>query len=407
VNAGSAGAALSRARTATAAIFFAIGATFGDWVSRVPGIQEQAHARNGPLGAALLCIAGGAMAARPGCSRLVRRYGSGGTTRAIAWCCCLSLMLPALAGNVWVLALSLAAFGAALGSVDVAMNAHAVALERQFGRPIMSSFHGIYSVGGLIGTLAGGRAAMAGLSPLQNFMLLAPVLSGVALIASWNLLPSSLEAVPREGRSGRLNSLPKEYRILLLLLGVIGLCGMAAEGAVGDWGAVYLHDDLATSVNVASWGYAAYSLAMIVGRLLGSPCMQRWGEWRVVTCATTTAAVGFALALLIDSPDAALCGFVVLGLGLSVVVPVTISQASRVGSAATAAAVAFVSSLGQLGPVVVPPFIGFLAEPLGLPAALGTVSALALIAVGLVQIIRHQTDDPREVAHLLSVASAK
>jgi fucose permease len=315
--------------------------------------------------------------------------------------------LPALAGNVWVLALSLAAFGAALGSVDVAMNAHAIAVERRFGRPIMSSFHGIYSVGGLVGTLAGGRAAMAGLSPLQNFMLVAPVLGGVALIASWNLPSSSLDAAPREGRSGGLNSLPRECRVLLLVLGVIGLCSMAAEGAVGDWGAVYLHDDLATSVNVASWGFAAYSLAMIVGRLLGSPCMERWGEWRVVTCATTTAAIGFALALLIDSPDAALCGFVVLGLGLSVVVPVTISQASRVGSAATVPAVAFVSSLGQLGPVVVPPLIGFLAEPLGLPAALGTVSALALIAVGLMQIIRHKTDEPRAAAHLLSVALAK
>jgi predicted MFS family arabinose efflux permease len=381
----------SRGRVATAVIFFVAGGTWGEWVTRVPGIQYQVHTRSGPLGVALLCLAVGAVAARPCCSRLVQRYGSGRVTRIAMVYCCLSLILPALSGSVWTLGLALVVFGSALGAVDVAMNAHAVAIARRSGGAVMSLFHGLYSAGGLVGALAGGRAAAAGLSPLRHFVLAAAVLSALALIASRHLLPSSIDKVSPEMRSSGLHRLSRGCVLPLILLGVIALCALAAEGAVGDWGAIYLHDNLKTSASVASCGFAAFSLAMVTGRLLGNSCLRRWGDWRVVTCTATFGGAGFALALVAGRSAAAIAGFVVLGLGLSVVLPVTVSQAGRAGGAAAARAVALVSSLSQLGPVVIPPVIGFLAEPLGLPAAFGTVSVLAFTAVALVPGVKRLT----------------
>jgi len=378
-----------RARVATAVIFFAFGGTWGEWVARVPRIKDQVHASSGSLGAALLCIAIGAMAARPCCSRLIQRYGSGRVTRVAITCCCLSLTVPALADSFWTLAAGLAVFGGALGTADVAMNAHAVAVAQKSVRPVMPLFHGLYSVGALVGTLAGGRAA-AGLSPLR-LLVLALALSGLALIASCGLLPPSADRVPPETRSSGQHRLRRRQRLPLVLLGVIALCALAAEGAVGDWGAIYLHDNLKTSTYVASFGFAAFSLAMVTGRLLGNSCLRRWGDWRVVTCSATVGGTGFALSLAAGRPAAAIGGLAVLGLGISVIVPVAVSQAGHVGRAAAAPAVALVTGLGLLGPVVLPPVIGFVAEPLGLPAALGAVSLLVFTAVALVPAVKHLT----------------
>jgi predicted MFS family arabinose efflux permease len=396
---------LVRARVATATIFLIIGTVFGDWVSRVPSIEDQTHAGSGPFGAALLGIAVGAVLARPWCSRLVTRFGSKSVTRGATVGCCLALILPSLADNALVLGLALTAFGAMLGSVDIAMNAHAVAVERQYDRPIMSTFHAVYSIGGLLGVLVGGRAAAWGLSPRLHFTLVAAALSAVALVASSYLLSSSSEAVTYEVRSvGRAARLPRELRLPLVLLGVVGLCSMAGEGAVGDWGAIYLHDNLKSSLAVASWGFAAYSLAMVVGRLFGHRLMARWGDWWFVTCSTVVAGLGFAAALLVGRPAAAICGFVVLGLGLCLIVPVTMSKAGHLGGDTPAPAVALVSSISGLGPIATPPLIGFVAQGIGLPAALGTVSVLAFAAAGLIQVVKYLTK-PATAASPLIIAA--
>jgi len=406
----------ARARFATATVFLVIGGVFGNWVSRVPSVKDQVHAGSGSLGLALLGIAVGAVLARPVYGRLVWRYGSGPVTPIAAGCCCLALVLPALAANAVVLGLALVAMGAALGSVDIAMNAHAVALELAYARPIMSSFHGVYSIGGLLGALAGGRAAALGLSPLGHFALAALVLAtSVALVSPWlgSAAPETTEAPdatatkeaaattataadatdarPASARPRRRPALPSGSRFPLVLLGVVGLCSMAGEGAVGDWGAVYLHEDLGSSVGVASSGFAVYCLAMVSGRLLGDRWVARWGDWPVITWAATAAGLGFAVALAVGNPIAALCGFAVLGLGLSLVVPVTMSRAGRLGGESAGSGVAVASSISGLGPIVVPPVIGFLAEAAGLPVALGAVSGLALFAVVLIRLVQRLT----------------
>jgi MFS family permease len=366
-----------QARIALAVVFFANGAVFGDWVLRIPAIKDHVHAGTGALGLALLCLAGGALLSKPVAGQLVARYGSGPVTRLGITLTCLALMLPALAVNVVTLGLALAGFGAALGILDVAMNAHGVAVQDRLGRSVMSSLHGWFSIGGLLGSLAGGGAQARGLSPLVNFALAAAVLGGAALVASVRLLPASCDVTPKAAQGGWAR-LPAGLRRPLVLLGLVGLCGMMMEGAVGDWGAIYLHSDLGTSATVAALGYSAYSIAMAVGRFGGDRCLARWGEVRVVTVAMSFAGCAFAAGLLVGQPAAAICGYTVLGIGLSVVVPALLSMAGQLGGQTAGPAITVVSGISGTGMLAGPPLIGFLAQITGLPVALGAASVLTL-----------------------------
>jgi len=386
--AGSGASYPSRARAAIAVIFFADGAIFGSWVSRVPAIEDHIHARTGPLGLALLGIAVGALLSRQAAGQLVVRAGSRVITRIGIASCCVTLPLPALAANVTVLGLALVGFGAALGILDVAMNVNGVAVQGQLGRPVMSSFHGIYSVGGLVGSLAGGRAAAAGVSPFLHFLLVGIVLGCLCLLTSSWLLSSPTDVAQQADSVRGWAKLPRQYRLALFLLGLVGLCSMVGEGATGDWGAIYLHSNLGTSLSFASSGFAAYSLAMATGRLLGDRLVARWGGLQVIMRSAAFAGTGFALALLIGSPVAAICGFTVLGLGLSTLIPVTFSTAGRLGAEVAGPAITVVSSIAVIGSLAGPPVVGYAAEIVGLPAALGLVSFLAFVAAGLVWAVK-------------------
>jgi predicted MFS family arabinose efflux permease len=385
-----------QARIGLAVVFFANGALFGTWVLRIPTIKDRIHADTGPLGLALLCLAVGALLSKPVSGQLVTRYGSGPITRLGITLSCLALMLPALAVNVVTLGLALTGFGVALGILDVAMNAHGVAVQDRIGSSVMSSLHGMFSIGGLLGSLSSGGAEAQGLSPLVHFALVAAVLGGGALVASVRLLPASCDVRPKAEQGGRAK-LPAELRRPLVILGFVGLCGMMGEGAVGDWGAIYLHSNLGTSAAFASLGYSAYSIAMAAGRFLGDRFLARWGEARVVTRAVTFAGCAFAVGLLAGQPAAAICGFTVLGIGLSIVMPAILSMAGRMGGQTTGPAITVVSSIAGTGMLAGPPFIGFLAQLTGLPVALGAISVLTLCAALLLRLV---TSGQRAAAEL-------
>jgi predicted MFS family arabinose efflux permease len=381
----------SCARIAIAVLFFADGAIFGSWVSRVPAIEDHIHARTGPLGLALLGIAFGTLLSRQVAGQLVVRLGSPAVARAGIASCCATLPLPALAPSPLVLGLALIGFGAALGLLDVAINANAVAVQTAVGRPIMSSFHGTYSVGGLVGSVAGGRAAAAGATPFLHFFLVAIAAGCLSLLASRWLLPSPPAAAGPTGPAAPERGwakLPRRCRLPLFLLGFVALCSMVGEGAAGDWGAIYLHHNLGTSLSFAASGFAAYSLAMAAGRLLGDGLVARWGEQQMVMRSAAFAAAGFGIALLIGNPVAAIGGFTVLGLGLAAVIPVTFSAAGRLGGNVAGPAITVVSSIAVIGSLAGPPVIGFAAEVVGLPAALGLVSLLAFAAAVLIRAVK-------------------
>ena len=362
-------------RFAVLGIFFVNGVVIGTWVVRIPAIKENLGLGEGLLGVALLGAAVGALVAMPIVGALVSRLGSRRVVGTAALLLSVSLLMPALAPNLPALVLALAMLGAANGGLDVAMNAQAVAVERGYGRPIMSSFHAAWSFGGLAGAALGGLSASQGIGPLPHFSAVA-VLSAIAFVVAYgSLLPSradaSEEGAPAFARPTRA----------LLGLGIISFCVLLGEGAMGDWSAVYLDDTLNTGPGFAAAGYAAFSLSMAFGRLFGDRLTERLGPATLVRSCGALAAVGLGVALAVGQPLVALAGFACAGAGFSIVFPTALSAAGRTGTVATGPALAAVSTAAYTGFLVGPPFIGFLAELTGLGTALYLVVTLSVAVV--------------------------
>ncbi|QNS09361.1 MFS transporter [Streptomyces xanthii] len=376
-------ARLRAARAGLTAVFFVNGVLFGTWASRVPAVKEQVGAGNGVLGLTLLGIALGALLAKQLAGQLVTRTGTVPVTRAGAALSCLLLLPPAFVDGAAGLGIALLLFGAGMGLLDLGMNAHGVELERLRGRPVMSSLHASFSAGGLVGALAGGLAAAHDLSPRAHFALVTVVLGALAALATTRLLPSPARPARAQAVPRTWVRVPRRLRFPLTLLAFTGLCAAAGEGAAADWSALYLHGELGRSTGFASLGYALFSVAMAVGRLAGDGLTARWGALRTVVWAAAPAGTVFALALASGDATLALIGYTVLGLGLSVVVPVVFSTAGTLGGTAFGPSLTYVSSINGIGMLMGPPLIGFVAEAIGLRPALGLVSVLAVLSAVL------------------------
>lgn len=235
---------LRPARLAVAAIFFVNGAAFAGWVVRIPAVQQNLGIGTGVLGIALLGVAVGALLSMTATGALVSRFGSAPVMRAAAILYCAALNLPALAPNPALLVAFLALFGAANGALDVSMNAQSVALEKRYRRPIMSSFHAMFSVGGLVGAAVGGAVASLGVGPKTHLLGASLCLGAISAIALPHLLPRSADGGADTGHAGTALVRPSRA---LIGLGVISFCVLLGEGAIADWSAVYLSDVAGTA----------------------------------------------------------------------------------------------------------------------------------------------------------------
>jgi len=364
------------ARWAVAAMFLVNGALLANWVARIPAVQQRLGLSAGALGIALLGMAIGALAAFPVTGLLIAHYGGRRVTTGAALVYCTAVPLPGLAPSLPLLMVALIALGAGNGAMDVAMNAQGVAVEARYGRPIMSSFHGLWSVGGFAGALVGGVAAGAGIAPFPHLLGAAVVLVIAALIASRWLLPVAADAhsgAPAFARPTRA----------LLGLGVVAFCSALGEGAMADWSAVYLHTSLATSAAFAAAGYAGFSLAMTAGRLSGDRLTHRFGPVVLVRAGGLLAAVGLGVALVVGRAGPAVAGFALVGAGLSLVAPLVYSRAGRTPGVSAAAALAAVATMGYTGFLLGPPIIGAVAQALSLRDALGIIVLLGLAIAAL------------------------
>jgi len=366
------GPALRVPRLAVLGVFFTNGIVIGSWVVRIPAVQQRLGLGEGLLGIALLGAAVGALAAMPLVGALVSRFGSRRVVGTTAGLLVLSLILPALASSLLFLVAALVLLGAANGGLDVAMNAQAVAVERGYRRPIMSTFHAAWSFGGLTGAALGGLLASQGVGPLPHFSAVAILTAIVFAVAYRALLPSHADA-SEEGTP----SFARPTRALLGL-GIISFCVLLGEGAMGDWSAVYLDNTLRTGPGFAAAGYAAFSLSMAVGRLFGDRFTERLGPATLVRSCGAIAAIGLGIALAVAQPLVALFGFACAGAGFSIVFPAALSAAGRTEGIATGPALAAVSTAAYTGFLVGPPSIGFLAEFTGLGYALYLVVALSI-----------------------------
>ena len=349
----------------------------GTWAARVPALQERAGVSTATLGLALAGLAAGALVAMPISGWRTARVGSRRTTLVCATGLVIALPLPALATSAAGLILGAVALGAANGGIDVAMNAHGVEVERQLGRPILSSLHACFSLGGLVGAAVGAVLAGAGVDVRVNFAAIALVMAAAAVAAAPRLLPSQADAAPP---GGRLAFPPRS----LWPLGLIAFCCMLAEGAAADWSAVYLHGPLGAGAGVAALGFTAFSIAMTSARLVGDRLTLRAGAVRLVRGGALLATAGLGAALLIAEPPAAIAGFALLGAGVAVIVPSVFRAAGTARGVTPGTALAAVTTAGYSGFLVGPPIIGAIAGATSLPAALtlvlvatATVAALA------------------------------
>ncbi|MER7191912.1 MFS transporter [Streptomyces flaveolus] len=384
---------LTRLRIALTAFFALDGFVFAGWVVRIPAIKEQTGASASALGLALLGVSAGAVVTMTLTGRLCRRYGSHPVTVACAVLLCLSIALPPLTHSALALGAVLLVFGSAYGGINVAFNSAAVDLVAVLRRPIMPSFHAAFSLGGMIGAGLGGLVA-GSLSPTEHLLGLTVTGLLVTLVAGRSLLRCE-PAVPPDRAPHRDDSAPRRLegrtRRLVVTFGLIALCTAYGEGAMADWGALHLEQDLDASPGLAAAGYSCFALAMTVGRLTGTTLLERLGRTPTVVAGGSVAVAGMLLGSLAPSVWAALFGFAITGLGLANLFPVAVERAGALGGPG---GVATASTLGYGGMLLGPPAIGFMADWFSLPAALTSVAVLAAVAVLITIVTRRAAASP-------------
>ncbi|XHM96152.1 MFS transporter [Peterkaempfera sp. SMS 1(5)a] len=365
-------------RLALTAFFATDGFLFAGWVVRVPAVKAQVHASPGALGLALLCISAGAVGTMAVVGRLCVRYGNHPVTVGTGLMLSVGVALPAYAHSMAALSAALLFFGAGYGALNVAMNSAAVDVVTALRRPVMPTFHAAYSLGGLCGAGIGGLLA-ARLTTAWHLGLTAALGAVVTVVAGVVLLraPAAVRPHPQAESPTAARPHSRQITVLVVLLGLTALCSSYGEGALGDWAALHLTDDLHTTTGLAAAGYGAFAFAMTAGRLGGTWMSMRLGQTRVMAGGGMLACGGMLMAALAPAVPVVLAGFVLVGLGLANMFPLAIARA---GILAGPQGVATASTLGYAGMLIGPPVIGFLADGLGLPTALTTVAALAAVS---------------------------
>ena len=330
----------------------------------------------------------GALVAMPFSGRLAHRYALRPfvTVTIVAWCAC--LVLPPLPGSLVVLCGVLLVFGAAAGLADMAMNAEGVLVEKLYGRSVMSSFHGFWSVGVLAGSALSALASHAGVDARLQFVVEALLLATVGAAASRLLLndPTTSDA-PAPPRF----ALPTRP---IVLIGLVGLCSVFAEQAGTDWSALYIRRELGGSASVAALAVSAFAVTMAAARLVGDRVIQRLGPVTTVRLSGTCAAVGAVTIVLAPGVAAGLAGFALLGIGVAMVVPLVFAAAGRIGPH-PARSVAGVAGVAYASGLVAPGIIGAVAAASSLTVSFCLVAALVTVMALGAGVLRSNNGGPR------------
>lgn len=367
------------ARRAVSIMFLLNSLITWSWIARIPAIKEHLHLSSSELGLALLGTAIGAMLSMTASGYLVDRIGSAVTTRYAGVALCLALTLPAFAPDLPLLFAALLVMGACNGLMDVAMNANGVAVERRYGRPILSSFHGVWSIGALAASGVAALVANAGISPRVHLPAVAAVVLAGVLFGSRDLID---DRAHHGSRPARLR--PNRT---LLGLGAIAFCVMLGEGAVADWAGVFLRETVKTSAGVAASGYVVFQFFMAAGRISGDWTGVRFGRVGIVRLGGLLGAAGMTLALVPQTLITTFIGLALVGFAFAGVVPIAFGAAGQLPNVPPGAGISMVATIGYLGFMVGPPVIGVTADATSLAFALGIVVVLSLAAAGLAPVV--------------------
>ncbi|PZM09698.1 MFS transporter [Rhizobium tubonense] len=371
----------TKSRAAVSLLFLMNGFTVGCWAPKIPEFAERLQLSKFELGLMILCFGIGSLVMMPLAGAQIAGRGSKIVVKVTGVLLLPILIALTVAPDVLTGAVALFLFGGFVGAMDVAMNANAVAVEKSMRRAIMSSCHAFWSLGGLIGSALGGF--LISHMGVLGHAEVATVLSVVFLAVAWPMIFSDQPHPDEKKPKARLPLIPLPW-----LLGIMALFCMVPEGAVLDWGALYLRQELGASVTLSGFGFAAFSLTMAVMRFGGDLIRDRLGAVKTLRVSTIFAIAGMLMASLSSDAAIAILGFALCGIGISNMVPIAFSAAGNIPGLQPGIGISVVTTMGYSGMLVAPSAIGFAAEHIGFAAVFMMLPVLLLIVLALSSLAR-------------------
>lgn len=339
---------------ASAFLFFCFSLIFSTWVTYIPQIADKLLITEGKIGKAIFFSALGAFVMIRICRHIVDRVGVGRYTFFALIVYCIFFYGPFLAYSYNTLCLSLFFFGMASSSFAISLNSLTATIEKQDEIYIMSRSHAFWSIGGMIGAATGSFIAVLLHNPILHISILVAIILVIQFRIKFHYYYRIGEVLIKE-KNNKKNLKP------LYVIAVVGLVMMVSEGAIADWSALYLKKIILLDMKYIGFGYAAFSSAMMIGRFTGDSLSKNLGSWQLITYSCLTGIVGFLLVLILN-PVISILGFFVVGLGFSVVVPEVYRLASKVEGIKTSDGVSFIAATSNIGFLVGPVLLGFVAE---------------------------------------------
>lgn len=373
----------TKERLALSALFFQSGLCFSTWASRIPDIKENFNFSDSELGAVLLVRPVGAMFALPMAGFIVDKFGGRLSSTAGVLLFGLGLALLGTAGNVPFFLGSLLLFGMAANLINISNNAQALVIQRKYGRVIMASFHGLWSLAGFCGAGIGVLALWAGLDLSTHFYLVSATVF-ILLLLSYPYLNNE-----NGSQSGEKKRWKKPNR-QLLVLGAIAFCGLMCEGCMFDWSAVYFKQVIKAEEGMIAAGYMAFMGMMAIGRFISDYFTNRYGASTIIQASGILIFSGLIIAVLFPTLITGILGFLLVGAGTSSVIPLTFTQVGKVKGFTSGLALAVVSTIGYFGFLSGPPLIGFIADLLSLRVSFTLVALVGLIISAIVILERRR-----------------
>lgn len=396
-------------RWAVTAMFILNGALYGSWAARIPSLKHSFDLSAGDLGLLLLLMSGGAIAAFPVSGGLTDRFGAAKVTLVCAVVCCVSIAMVGYSPVIAMLCVAVVLFGGGLGAMDVAMNAWAAEVERDYGRSIMSSFHAFFSVGAGIGAGLGAIAAWEGISYGHQFFIFALILSPLIWFSA---LPKTLKSGARhkdkptqkdmasqKGKASEQDRVGQEQgakktkgprlimprlampRGALLVVALVAFSCAVGEGAMADWSAVFLTSVIKVGEGQAAFGYTVFSITMVAMRFVGDRLIICFGPVNILRFCGGAALIGSSITATASGLWMTYLGLALMGVGYSIVFPLVFSRAANSKQLSPGVAIASVATFSYGGLLLGPPLIGFIAEISSLRFAFGLFVLLALVVV--------------------------
>ena len=358
-------------RIAVSAFFFVAGLTFSTWASRIPDIKDALQLTDAGLGLVLFALPVGQLVSLPLSAWLSSKFGSRSLLLAASILYPLTLILLAASGSIIQLASALFLFGLWANMINIAMNTQAVGVESMYGRSIMASFHGLWSLAGFTGAVLGSFFVSHGFTPMLHFSIICGV-TGMIVLASFK------STLPNETPTASNHSIFAKPDSRILILGLIAFSCMVCEGAMADWSGVYFQKVIETPARFTTLGYVAFTGTMATGRFAGDWLVTKFGVKRMLQLSGSLITTGLLTAVVLPNLVSATIGFLLVGFGVSSVVPIVYGMAGKLSNMKASTALAAVSTIGFLGFLVGPPLIGFVAQVSSLRFSFAAIAILGL-----------------------------